>query len=190
MSRMASMEKLLAQILPQTMPCPRSMALDALQMVAVDFFRESGVWVETFQEPVGCHETVITPAMPKTAALSGVSSVYLNDLEIEEYLTERHEIILAHPPRNACLATIRATLRPLRTSTELPEDLLETYGDYLAFGAIAKLKTMSGNKVEWHDPQGAAVNYQLYTEGLARAQARKFRKRFGGVLYVQTGEWE
>lgn len=191
--RMENMAVLLPRILPQVLPCPKSMAMDTLQMLAVDFCKETGVWTVTIQEDVAPCETLISLPIPKNAAISGIHSLRLDDRIIDGggYEVSRRHIRLKDAAEQAFLATIDASLRPLRTSAELPEDILEEYGDILAFGAIAKIKAMSGQKVEWNDPAGMGVYYQLYQEGCIQARARKFRKRSGGgVRYVNTGEWE
>lgn len=191
MERMGSIEVLLPLVMPQTMPCPQSMAMDALQTLAVDFCRETGAWDAVFQEEIEPCESVIPLPLPKGAAIASVTGFYLDGekLEGKDFEVSLKEIILHEARNQRATATIKAALRPLRTCAELPEDLLEEYGDILAFGAIAKLKAMSGQHVEWNDPQGMNIHYQLYQEGLAKARARKYRKRLGGgVLYVNTGE--
>lgn len=191
MSRMSKLALLLPRILPQVLPCPKSMALDALQMLAMEFCRETGVWLATFQESICPCETVIALDLPQTAVVASVSGVWLNDslLDGSSYEVTGREITLSKPVEQVTDVIVKASLRPLRWASELPEDILEEYGDTLVFGAIAKLKAMSGQKVEWNDPQGMAVYYQLYNEGSGKAKARKFRKRFGsGVLYVNTGD--
>lgn len=187
--KLESMDVLLRRIAPQVIPCPRSMILDALQTIAVDFFRETGVWTATFQDTASPCDPVITLSLPKGAVMGSVQSVALNGVLLESggYTEGTRDITLNECPTVESLVVIKASLRPLRTTTALPEDLLEEYGDYLAFGAIAKLKAMSGQHVEWSDAQGASTNYQLYQDGVKQAKARKFRKRFGGgILYVNT----
>lgn len=188
-----ALEKLLRRILPQTMPCPTSMALDALQMICVDFFRESGAWLETFQEVAGPCDCVVEPLLPAYAVLDGVARVYVDGvkLESEQYTEDSAGIVLKNSACEPRQVIIKAALRPKRMATELPEELVEEYGDWLVFGTIAKLKAMSGNKVEWTDPDGAKLNYELYQEGIARAKQRRFRKKFGtSLLYVKNEDWE
>lgn len=187
--RMVEIDGLLRRILPQVMPCPTSMARDTLRMLAVEFCKETGVWDVTLVEPVMACETIIEPEIPKDAAIANVTSLSLDGKRLEggQFEVGRRDIILAEGPADEGNAVIRASLRPLRTSNRLPEDILEEYGDFLVFGTIAKLKAMSGKNIEWSDPPGASVNYQLYEDGCAKARARKFRKRFGGgILYVNT----
>lgn len=193
MSGMVRLETLLPLVLPQTLPCPKSMALDALRAVAVDFFSASGVWVENLEEMAGACETAISPVLPANAVLHDASRVFIDGRKLGagEYAADSRGIILKEAPGENCCVRFAATLRPKRTASELPRDLLEEYGDCLAYGAIARLKGMSGNKVEWSDPKGASLNWSLYNEGLDRARKRRFRKRFGAsILYVQNNEWE
>lgn len=190
---MMAYEHLLTRILPQTLPCPRSMALDALQMIAMDFFRESGAWLENINAMCCGNDQFITPDLPRDAALVNVHELSLEGRKLEksEYRLEGDGIVLTEAPQCVCCLYGLMSLRPKRTALEMPEDLLEEYGDSLIYGALARLKAMSGNRVEWSDPKGAELNYSLYQEGLARTRQRKYRKRFGGqLLYAQTAEME
>lgn len=66
-TRMERMDGLLSRILPQVLPCPRSMALDAVQMVAGDFCKETGAWSMVLTENVFAGECGLPwpcPAMP------------------------------------------------------------------------------------------------------------------------------
>lgn len=189
--RMTDMAVLIRRILPQVLPCPRSMALDALQMVAVDFFKETGAWLATFEESVCPCDTVITLNLPRGALVATVLALYLNGSKVDGslYQASSREIMLASAPQQAALAVVEASLRPARTATSLPDDLIEEWGDTLAFGTLAKLKSMSGQNIEWSDPQGATTNFQLYMDEVGKAKAKKLRRRFGGgALYVNMGE--
>ena len=85
-----------------------------------------------------------------------------------------------------CAVTVEAILRPSRFSQKVPHDLIEEWGDILAYGALAKIKAMSGKGIEWSDPQGAGVALQLYNEGTARAKGRVIRSRIGsGELFAR-----
>ena len=67
---------------------------------------------------------------------------------------------------------VDAALCPSRLSERLPEQLIEAWGDVLAYGAQARLKAMSGQHVAWTDAAGAQVALELYNEGVARARIR------------------
>lgn len=191
MRSMASIEAILSVVLPQVIPCPKSIAMDALQMTSMDFFRETGVWTESLEADVSAHDTVLYPELPGSCVITNVLSLCVDGTEIEagEYEATGKEIILKNCPSQNGLALITASLRPSRHSAELPEDILEEWGDALAFGAIAKLKSMSGLRIEWTDASGAAVNNQLYQESLSIAKGRIFKRRHGGILYANSKEY-
>lgn len=190
-TRMTSLDELMPSVLPQVLPCPRSMAMDALQMVAVDFFKETGAWRATFQESVCACETVIALDLPRDALVAQVLALYLDESKVDgsRFQATTREITLKDAPQHGALALVEASLRPVRRATALPEELMEEWGDILSFGVLAKLKSMSGKNIDWSDPNGAATFYQLYMEGVGKAKERQLRRRFGsGVLYVNMGE--
>lgn len=185
-----SMERLMPRILPQVLPCPRSMALDAVQIVAADFCRRTGAWPVVLQESVFAGDCRIGLNPPKGVVIAEVAALYLDGEPVDkaDYVPSPQEIVLRFTPARDALATIKATARPSRTATLLPEEVLEEWGDILAFGVLAKLKSMSGAGIEWTDAQGAAMNLNLYEEGCCRAKTRIYRRgRGGGSLYI-TGE--
>lgn len=46
----------------------------------------------------------------------------------------------------------------------------------LAFGTLAKLKSMSGQNIEWSDPQGATTNFQLYMDEVGNTVTARTEK--------------
>lgn len=190
-TRMTNLDALIPRVLPQVLPCPRGMVMDALQMIAVEFFKESGAWQATFEESVCPCDTIITLDLPRDALVAKVLALYLDGSKVDgsRFQVSAREITLRDAPQQQALALVEASLRPVRTATALPDDLVEEWGDILSFGAVAKLKSMSGQKIDWSDPNGATTNYQLYLEGVGRAKERALRRRFGsGALYVNMGE--
>lgn len=76
--------------------------------------------------------------------------------------------------------TRTGAFRPARTAAQIPEALLEEWGDTLVFGSLAKIKSMSGPRVGWSDPQAAQMNLSLYEQGVAQARIRGARRGDGG----------
>lgn len=190
-ARMEHMDGLLPRILPQVLPCPRSMALDAVQMVVADFCKETGAWGMVLTESVFAGESRIAVDMPRDAVLVDVLGLYLDGrcLDRADYVPSPYDIVLRFTPQNNAVATIEATARPARTATTLPAEIMEAWGDVLAHGALARLKSMSGAQIEWTDAQGAAMHNDLYNEGCAEARTRIFRGRHGGgTLYANSGD--
>lgn len=189
MSKMQSYGSLLPRVLPQVLPCPKSMALDAIQTIAMEFCKETGIWQETISQVLAACDRSFEPDLPRDCVIANVRSLEIDGVKTDIAGYDSREIRLERCPGRECLAVITMSLRPMRTALSMPFDLLEEYGDYLVFGVLAKLKAMSGQKIEWTDPQGAAMNYELYQQGLGIAKSRKFKKRFGGkILYLNTGD--
>lgn len=186
---MERLDTLLPRVLPLVLPCPRGMALDALQAVAVDFCKETGVWRGNYFAELQPGERVICPELPGNAVMDRVYATRLNGEKHADYENTGREIILKECNATVCLCEIEASLRPLRTSETLPRMIIEEYGDLISYGALAKIKAMSGQKVEWTDNTGAQTAWGLYQEGVTRAKAKMFRKRAAhGVLYVNLEE--
>ena len=187
MNARAPLKRLLPQVLPQVLPCPSSMALDALQIAAGDFCKAAEVWTERFEEPLAPGDAAVSLAPPRETVVARVRALWLDGRPAEPsaYRSDGNTLFLTSPVPRAMTASAEAVLRPSRMASAIPEVLLEEWGDVIVWGALARLKAMSGRHIEWADAQGAGVALQLYNEGLARARARTLRRRHGdgrGVL--------
>ena len=69
MQRMNDLDVLVRHVLPQVLPCPKSMVLDALQAISVDFCRQSEVWSEQIQELGVPGDSAISLALPSALKL-------------------------------------------------------------------------------------------------------------------------
>lgn len=178
MRGMASYDLLLPRVLPQTQPCPGVMALDAVRQVAVDFCTRAEIWRDVLTERVFPGASAIDLPLERDTALVRVVELRLDGAVLspgDDFTASPRAVDLAFDPPRELTARIAVVLRPSRLATRLPEEMLEEWGDVLAFGALAKLKSMSGPHVAWSDPQGAALNLQLYEQGVARAGIRVLR---------------
>lgn len=185
MRGMASYDLLLPRVLPQTQPCPGVMALDAVRQVAVDFCTRAEIWRDVLTERVFPGASAIDLPLERDTALVRVVELRLDGAVLspgDDFTASPRAVDLAFDPPRELTARIAVVLRPSRLATRLPEEMLEEWGDVLAFGALAKLKSMSGPHVAWSDPQGAALNLQLYEQGVARAGIRVLRGRDGRSL--------
>jgi hypothetical protein len=169
------------------------MALDALQTIAVDFCTTTEAWAESIVEAVPAGDR----AFPLPLA-GGIHAMRIRGLWIDGslldrslYWSEGNDVIFRDALPRDCAVSADVVLRPSRLGgeTKLTESLAEEWGDVLAFGSLAKLKSMSGRSVEWSDIQGAQINNQLYIEGTARATAKIFRIRHGGGMLFSGGEY-
>lgn len=187
---MERLDVLMPRILPFVLPCPKGIAMDALAAIAADFCKSSGVWRANYIEtlPAGCK--VIAPVLPRDAVMDRIIGLCVNGARAGSLENTGQEIILGDCADADSVAEFEAVLRPLRNAASLPANIIEEYGDTLAYGALAKIKAMSGQKIDWTDPAGAQTAYALYQEGSAMAKSRMMRKRTsGGIAYVKTGDW-
>lgn len=185
------LEILERQVLPQVLPCPRSMVADALQAVALDFCKVTEVWTQTLLETAYQGEMTIEAGLPKDAEIVRARKVMLDGslLTGGEFHVSGKSIVLRTAVRRDCDVVIDAVLRPSRFAEAVPRALLEEWGDVISYGALAKIKGMSGRHVDWSDPQGAAIALQQYNEGTARAKARAIRIRNGGGALYAVGAY-
>lgn len=179
MSRMAELDTLVHHVLPQVLPCPRSMVLDALQATTADFFAKAGVWVESWEEvvPAGLPEVELTP--PQGTEIARVKSVSIGGQVLDKSawsLDYRTVNLGAATGSGECLVCVEAVLRPSRFAGKLPLRFMEEWGDVLVQGALARIKSMSGKGIEWTDEQGAALALALYNQGAASARIRAVRR--------------
>lgn len=172
---------LMPRLLPQLMPAPHIVVLDALQAVAVDFCTRTEVWRETIHESVFKGDLSVPLRRQKGRGIVRVLSVRMNGSVqtpgVHYFIEPDSSILLAYPAGLDMEAAIVAAIKPSRTGTEttLPAEILETGGDTLCFGTIAKVKSMTGPRVDWTDVAGAQLNIGLYEQGIAQARIRQIR---------------
>lgn len=193
MTSMLSYHTLLQRIVPFVQPCLQVVVLDALQQVAVDFCTRSEIWQETLVETLyrECRHVELSPE--KGVAVSRVRELLLDGTQLEggvdfhvEPAGASASVVFSFAADTDRTVYAACVLRPTRTALSIPEVFLEEWGDMLVFGVLAKLKAMSGHNVSWTDPQAAAINLQLYEEGLARARIRVVRGRDGRRLFCKA----
>lgn len=174
MVRMESLDILVRQVLPQVLPCPRGMVLDTLKAVAKHFCEQAAAWRERLEETGLQGEADIPLSLPAGSRLVMILGVWLdgNRLLPDDYRAEGNSLCLRTVLPRECSVVVDAALCPSRLSDRLPEQLIEAWGDVLAYGALARLKAMSGQHVTWTDAAGAQVALEQYNEGVARARIR------------------
>ena len=187
MMRTVDIKTFLPRIMPQVLPCPASMIIDAVQAVSVDFFKATEVWTETFTDELYTGDSCYDVPVGKNTEVVRVKSVYIEGGKLSEssYYAEGRSVIFRTLMPRQCILHVAVALRPSRMAESLPRCIVEEWGDCIAYGAIAKLKAMSGKGIEWSDPQGAGIALQLYNDGVGKALARSIRARHGsGPLYA------
>lgn len=169
---MAEYTSLMPRLLPQCVPAPNYVLLDALQLVGVDFCTRTRIWRETLYESLSRGDTEL-PLMLRGRIIVQVQDVRLDGMHMKpgvHYDATPAGVVLASPACRDMEAVIVSSVRPSRMSTHFPAALLEEWGDVLCFGVLAKVKSMTGPRVEWTDAAGAELNLGLYEQGVARAR--------------------
>lgn len=188
--RMASYDVIIPRVLMQVQPCPQFVVLDAVQQVAVDFFTRAEVWTDTVTETLFRGSRGVELTADRGVVVSRILRVLLDGARLEggsDFHAERAGsgiTLFFHAAHEDADHAVRAScaLRPSRTAAQVPEALLEEWGDVLVFGALAKIKSMSGPRVGWSDPQAAGMNLSLYEQGVAQARIRGARRGDGRRL--------
>ncbi|MFI3270823.1 MAG: hypothetical protein R3Y11_01795 [Pseudomonadota bacterium] len=193
LARMGRIDSLVPHVLPEVLPCPRSKAVDALRAVAVEFCGTSEVWRVSISDTVYEGEKVVDLGLEHGVDVVRVKSVTLGNkvLRANEYAVMDTSVYFANAVNKDTEATIDAVLRPARGFGNrggdiLPYDILDRYGDVLVYGALAKLKSMSGQNVAWSDASGASFALSLYNEGSARARIEALRRQHGTATFGNT----
>lgn len=175
--RAESLDILVRHVQPFVIPCPRAIVLDALQYVAGDFFTATGIWMDVIEDVLlpGQRELEVVPQ--KGAELVDVRAILCNGVPVNrdqwalDWRTVRFDSCNNATPLHLLLEVF---LRPSRYAECIPARFVEEWGDVIAQGALARLKSMSGAKVEWTDMNGAAIALDLYNQGVSRARGRQF----------------
>jgi hypothetical protein len=167
------------------------MALDALQSAAVEFCKISTIWKESLDGDIEpCRPFLELSPSEKGSVVTQIIELFINGRRIDPLLygISSHNVLslTVMPSHNDMHYHALAVVRPDRNATRIPEQIVEEWGEIISAGAIAKLKLMTGTKVEWSDPQGAAFEQQRFIEGAAQARIQEIREQHGskGALTV------
>ena len=184
--RLCEYALLMPRILPQALPAPPVVVLDALQQVAVDFCRRADVWRTVQESEIRSGASRLELEPDRGTAVSRVLALELAGSRLSPGMDFRSDdgVVAFHTPvRQDCLVRIVAAIRPTRFATRIPEPILEEWGDYLAAGTLARVLSQSGPQVGWSNPDGSTLHFSLYEEGVAKARIRAVRGLDSFITY-------
>lgn len=144
------------------------------------FFSRSEVWRGVFEEIVGEGEREIQIPVPRGQGIVRVLRLCLGGKQQrpgEDVSFAAACIVLPSPACRDMQVNITASLKPGRMATKIPATSMDEWGDVLVFGTLAKVKSMTGPRIDWTDAAGAQLNMGLYEQGLAQARIRLLRGR-------------
>jgi hypothetical protein len=210
---MANYSDLLPDILPHVAKCPMPSITRAVQVVAQDYFQRSEAW--THQLPptdvinAVSATTVSLPAdtrlvVPKTLFVAGERLATTNEemlalsfgdwrsqsdtpryVMIDDYIGD--QLILAVTP-NATISnglTGTVAVKPVRSAVELPAEIMETHGDRLVDGVLARLLMMKNT--EWYDSNLAMYHKAEYERGIDEAHGVSNKANTSRVMSTGYG---
>lgn len=176
-------------VMPLVQPCPRHLVMDAIRHAGVDFFTRTRVWRER-------HVGLLTEGpndipLPPASSLVRVEHVGVNGKRLIlgiDYVVRDAAVEVRFPKGVTPSCTeLCVSLCPSRDAEELPDEQARDWGDAVVYGALAKIKAMSGNSVAWIDAEGARVNFDLYEREIARAQRLVTRDHAGWNILTVAG---
>ena len=167
-------DTLLPYVLPIVRNVPKIVATNEIKSAAKAFCERSLFWRETldtlvFPEGISIAEMEV----PRGAIVCKVISFKLEGVEKVpdvHYTATTSEIILVDTPPRQVSGVVDVALRPATSATGLPDIIMEEWGDDIAKGAVAQLKSMAGS--EWFDAAGAQVNHELFEQAIANARRK------------------
>jgi hypothetical protein len=182
-----SFETMTRLVSPLVRNAPFSLQVDELREAASAFFQRTEAWFAELDEvSLAAGETEIELDLPSGSALVSVLECSVDD---QLLLKAGYSISWGAPDMlrlagYGCPVVVRAivALKPSFTSAALPASIEAEYARPVSFGAVSRLKSMSGT--EWFDPNGAAIFHEQFKSEMAKTRRRMVQRRFGPCLRV------
>ncbi|MBI9113173.1 hypothetical protein [Maridesulfovibrio ferrireducens] len=167
---------LMPYVLPEVDKCPKVQIVNEIRRAAIVFCQRTQVWREELDPlffPAGIVSAELEP--PRGARVCEIITVTnLNGgvalIPEVQFSSTSDTIDLIGIPTFDTQLSVLAALKPTLLSTGIPEGLMEDWGQYLAYGAVASLKAMRGR--EWEDLPGAQIKNELFEDGITSAKIR------------------
>lgn len=182
-----SFETMTRLVSPLVRNAPFSLQVDELREAASAFFQRTEAWFAELDEvSLAAGETEIELDLPAGSALVSVLECYVDGDLLPSCA---YSISWGSPDilrltgfgRPVVVRTIVA-LKPSFASAALPANIEAEYARPVSFGAISRLKSMSG--AEWFDPNGAAIFHEQFKSEMAKTRRRMVQRRSGPCLRV------
>lgn len=184
-----SFESMTRLVAPQVRKAPFDLVLAELREAAIRFFMRTEAWrQELAPMTFAAGQTEMALSLPEGSALVSIpeGTIDGDDLVIAGYEVSwdaPESLVLSFVPTKESSVVVVAVLKPSYTSLALPEAKELEYGRAVSFGAIAALKAMRGT--EWHDPDGATINFELFKGEMAAVKRRRIQGKANRNMYVR-----
>jgi hypothetical protein len=182
-----SFETMTRLVAPMVRNAPYALQVDELREAAATFFGRTEAWSENLDSvALAVGSTDIELDLPVGSALVSLVKCVVDGRELR---SDEYSLIWGDPDilrlrGFGAPVTVFTTvaLKPSYASKSLPQAIENEYARPVSFGAISRLKSMSGT--EWFDPQGAAIFHEQFKSEMAKARRRSVQKRLGPNLRV------
>ena len=183
-----SFETMTRLVAPQVRKAPFELLIDELREASIRFFTRTEAWRQELAMTFAAGQSEMALPLPAGAALVSVPEGTIDgeDLSIAGYDVSwdaPESLILSFVPTKESSVVVVAVLKPSYTSAELPAAKEAEYGRAISCGAIAALKAQRGT--EWYDPEGAAINLDLFKGEMAAVKRRRLQGKANRSMYVQ-----
>ncbi|MBI9113139.1 hypothetical protein [Maridesulfovibrio ferrireducens] len=167
---------LVGYVQPEVATCPKGTIINEIRRAAIVFCQRTQVWREELDPlffPAGIASAELEP--PRGARVCEILVVTnLNGgvalIPEIQFSSTNDNLDLIDTPTLDTQLSVLAALKPTLASDGMPEGLIEDWGQYIAYGAIASLKAMRGR--EWEDIPGAQIKNELFEDGIASAKIK------------------
>lgn len=182
-------------------PCTKAMAASKIRQTCSDFCSRAAVW-RYKPGVIRTRSNVAEYLIPRRSGTSVVKVLSLKDseagIEYKNASSERqsngfsflhpnpHNIILIPTPGEVRTLTIEVTLKPLLTSDDIDDILVDRWSDAIIEGTLHRLKSMPGKS--WTDLTSALkVHHVNYERQVRKAVDIDLRGHSGGSVVIQPG---
>lgn len=188
--------------------CPEPILLDAIQSAAIDFCTKTEILTEILELDLVIDQ-VTYPVTPTDARLypAQLRAVLKNDLPIDPttaaryassserktpgsptkyYAPAKNQVTFSPIPSAVETLELDVVLRPARDTTEVPDVLLEEWGEVIGAGAQARLLEMPA--AAWFNADLSQYKKGLYDQGVATAAAEVAQGNTTAAMRVSPTE--
>lgn len=178
---------------------PQPLLVQALRNACRRFCRDTESWrvkLASFDTVIGQADYTLSTGFSDTLFLR-VFSVKVSGLQYHETLwsvSAEGVLTFRNSPNKIDPVEVEAVLLPTTLCNEIANYLVDRWGEYIAAGAEAWVKSDRGSEQDphpWFDPGGAEKSERKYLIGVGEAKAELFSGRQSGLSHIQVmgGIW-
>ena len=185
---MINYEDFLPLVLAEVPGCPDITATSRIRNAVRDFCEKTWVWQEVVPYETEQGEREIFVYIPRDSRLVAVRYLIKEGQSIavpdELFIrAQRYPVEGEWEQEESKEKEARVILKPHEDSTSCPDFLYNDHSEAIAYGAKAKLMSMS--TMPWYNPQLAMLNIQLFNKDIAQEKIKLVKGYAQKTLKVQ-----